>query len=152
MLVVHLKRFSASGTWRRKLDTPVDFPLPNPNPNLNPNPKPEPDPNPHQVDFPLVGLDLGPYIMASRYSSAAASLPPMYDLVAVSNHFGSTGGGHYTAFAKHSEDGRWCAHGDSHASPLTPHPHPLTPTPSPSPSPLTPSPNPNQMPSFTKDA
>ena len=29
VLVVHLKRFSASGTWRRKLDTPVD-PLPPP--------------------------------------------------------------------------------------------------------------------------
>ena len=90
MLVVHLKRFSASGTWRRKLDTPVDFPL--------------------------EGLDLAPYIMASR---SAATLPPIYDLVAVSNHFGSTGGGHYTAFAKHSVDGRWYGHGDSHV-PRTP--------------------------------
>jgi len=54
--------------------------------------------------------------MASRYASTAdapstGALPPVYDLVAVSNHFGSTGGGHYTAFAKHSEDGRWCGHG-----------------------------------------
>jgi hypothetical protein len=24
----------------------------------------------------------------------------LYDLVAISNHFGSTGGGHYTAFCK----------------------------------------------------
>jgi ubiquitin C-terminal hydrolase len=26
--------------------------------------------------------------------------PLLYDLVGISNHFGSTGGGHYTAFCK----------------------------------------------------
>ena len=30
-----------------------------------------------------------------------------YELYAVSNHFGGLGGGHYTAFAKNPENGRW---------------------------------------------
>tara|TARA_B110001452_G_scaffold260041_1_gene257120 strand:+ start:70 stop:1050 length:981 start_codon:yes stop_codon:yes gene_type:complete len=85
--IIHLKRFSASGMYRRKLDTPVDFPL--------------------------EGLDLGPYIMAPR---DPRSPPPVYDLVAVSNHFGSTGGGHYTAYARHSDDGKWYCYDDSHVT------------------------------------
>ena len=88
-LVVHLKRFSAQGMWRRKLDT--------------------------AVDFPLEGLDLAPYIKAPPEPGAP---PPVYDLVAVSNHFGSTGGGHYTAYAKHSDDGRWYCYDDSHVTPV----------------------------------
>lgn len=31
----------------------------------------------------------------------------IYDLFAVDNHFGGLGGGHYTAFAKNEEDGKW---------------------------------------------
>ena len=75
--------------WRRKLDT--------------------------AVDFPLEGLDLAPYIKAPPDPGAP---PPVYDLVAVSNHFGSTGGGHYTAYAKHSDDGRWYCYDDSHVTPV----------------------------------
>lgn len=41
----------------------------------------------------------------------ATALPPsarpMYDLVAVSNHMGDCGGGHYTADCFKKEDGRW---------------------------------------------
>ena len=41
----------------------------------------------------------------------ATTLPPsarpMYDLVAVSNHMGDCGGGHYTADCFKKEDGRW---------------------------------------------
>ena len=40
----------------------------------------------------------------------------MYELTAVSNHYGSTGGGHYTAFAKHSDSGQWYKFDDSHTS------------------------------------
>jgi len=47
VLVVHLKRFSASGTWRRKRDPPgAPPPLPNPSPNPSPSPKPKPKPKP----------------------------------------------------------------------------------------------------------
>ncbi|KAL3931087.1 MAG: hypothetical protein SGPRY_001275, partial [Prymnesium sp.] len=40
----------------------------------------------------------------------------IYDLHAVSNHFGSTGGGHYTAFAKNSESKSWYKFDDAHTS------------------------------------
>jgi len=44
------------------------------------------------VNFPLKGLDLTKFISDSIGQ-------PIYDLFAVSNHFGSLGGGHYTAHA-----------------------------------------------------
>jgi len=39
-----------------------------------------------------------------------------YELYAVSNHSGGLGGGHYTAYAKNKEDGRWYNFNDSFAS------------------------------------
>lgn len=47
-----------------------------------------------RVDFPLHGLDLTPYVLHTQ------SVQPVYDLYAVSNHYGSLGGGHYTAYAR----------------------------------------------------
>ena len=41
-----------------------------------------------------------------------------YELIGVSNHYGSTGGGHYTAFAKHS--GSWHEFNDSTTSSVEP--------------------------------
>ena len=41
---------------------------------------------------------------------------PVYDLYAVSNHFGGLGGGHYTAFARMPGDGGWHNFDDSHVS------------------------------------
>jgi ubiquitin carboxyl-terminal hydrolase 4/11/15 len=38
---------------------------------------------------------------------------PAYDLFAVDNHYGSLGGGHYTAYAKHKEDSKWYLFDDS---------------------------------------
>lgn len=46
------------------------------------------------MDFPLHGLDLGSYVLRAQ------GVAPLYDCFAVSNHFGSMGGGHYTAYAK----------------------------------------------------
>lgn len=51
------------------------------------------------VDFPIEGLELSKYILSS------SGEPLVYDLFAVSNHFGSTGFGHYTAYAKNWKDG-----------------------------------------------
>ena len=39
-----------------------------------------------------------------------------YDLIAVSNHFGGMGGGHYTAYAKNGVDQRWYNFDDSSVS------------------------------------
>lgn len=41
---------------------------------------------------------------------------PVYDLYAVSNHFGGLGGGHYTAFCKDAGSDDWSNFDDSHVS------------------------------------
>lgn len=45
------------------------------------------------VDFPVHDLDLSPYISFKNGDSSNC-----YMLYAISNHYGSMGGGHYTAF------------------------------------------------------
>jgi len=60
-----------------------------------------------KVDFPVYGLDLSPYIINKNHGSA------VYDLIAVSNHYGGMGGGHYTAYAKNKDDGKWYYFDDS---------------------------------------
>ena len=42
----------------------------------------------------------------------------MYDLYAVSNHFGGMGGGHYTACCKLNEDEQWFYYDDSSTYPI----------------------------------
>ena len=56
-----------------------------------------------RVDFPLHGLDLSQYVLRQQ------GVPPVYDLYAVSNHYGSLGGGHYTAFARMPGSEERCA-------------------------------------------
>ncbi len=103
VLVIHLKRFSYSRYSRDKLDT--------------------------HIDFPLQQLDLSGFIPRSghvapkkvKLSNARdrASLKqedPVYDLYAVSNHFGGMGGGHYTAFCQMPDDQGWYDFDDSHVS------------------------------------
>jgi len=84
VLLIHLKRFSYEGMWRRKLQT--------------------------YVDFPLQDLDLKNYVLdpKSRYSG--------YSLYAVSNHYGTMEGGHYTAFCKNSEYQKWFKFDDHEVS------------------------------------
>eukprot|EP01136_Pigoraptor_vietnamica_P021063 Opistho-1_new@70791 len=85
VLVIHLKRFSFSRYRREKLST--------------------------EVEFPLRGLDLSSYIPPNADRTTA----PVYDLFAVSNHFGSAWGGHYTAAALHSRLNAWYNYDDSSA-------------------------------------
>jgi ubiquitin carboxyl-terminal hydrolase 4/11/15 len=63
------------------------------------------------VDFPIE-LDLNGRVMMPEEGESL-----MYDLIAVDNHYGGLGGGHYTAFAKNFVDGgwyeyngKWCRH------------------------------------------
>lgn len=58
------------------------------------------------ISFPVEGLDMTRFCHISNG-------PPLYDLYAVSNHFGGLGGGHYTAYAKNSGNGRWYNFDDS---------------------------------------
>jgi ubiquitin carboxyl-terminal hydrolase 4/11/15 len=62
------------------------------------------------VDFPVKGLDMRRYILGQSEDS------PMYDLFAISNHFGGLGGGHYTAFAKNQQKDAWFDFNDSSVS------------------------------------
>jgi ubiquitin carboxyl-terminal hydrolase 4/11 len=54
------------------------------------------------VDFPIEGLDL-----TSRVVEKQDGKQEVYDLIAVDDHWGGLGGGHYTAFAKNFVDGEW---------------------------------------------
>jgi ubiquitin carboxyl-terminal hydrolase 4/11/15 len=62
------------------------------------------------VDFPIDNLDLRDFVIGP------VEHPPIYDLYAVSNHFGGMGGGHYTAFGRHRDDNQWYRYDDSSVS------------------------------------
>ncbi|XP_015873161.1 ubiquitin carboxyl-terminal hydrolase 8 [Ziziphus jujuba] len=64
------------------------------------------------VDFPVDNFDLSNYIAHRNGQSCNR-----YMLYAISNHYGSMGGGHYTAFVHHGGD-RWYDFDDSHVSPI----------------------------------
>ncbi|XP_042330625.1 ubiquitin carboxyl-terminal hydrolase 2 isoform X2 [Sceloporus undulatus] len=64
------------------------------------------------VNFPLKDLDLREF--ASQSCNHA-----VYNLYAVSNHSGTTMGGHYTAYCKSPVSGEWHAFNDSRVTPLS---------------------------------
>jgi ubiquitin carboxyl-terminal hydrolase 4/11/15 len=53
------------------------------------------------IDCPIEGLDL------SKRVGITEGKPMLYDLIAVDNHYGGLGGGHYTASVKNWFDGKW---------------------------------------------
>ena len=55
-----------------------------------------------KIDFPIEGLNMTNYVINSKDGRKI-----IYDLYAVSNHFGSLSGGHYTAFAKNPIFKKW---------------------------------------------
>ncbi|KAI9837723.1 MAG: hypothetical protein M1819_006657 [Sarea resinae] len=63
------------------------------------------------VDFPITDLDL-----TERVALKEDGKDNVYDLIAVDNHYGGLGGGHYTAFAQNFFDGNWYEYNDSHVS------------------------------------
>jgi ubiquitin carboxyl-terminal hydrolase 4/11/15 len=62
------------------------------------------------VNYPVRGLDL------SRHLICPPNQPPVYDLYAVSNHYGSMGGGHYTAYALNKTTHKWYKFDDSYVT------------------------------------
>ncbi|XAR70110.1 Ubiquitinyl hydrolase 1 [Bertholletia excelsa] len=86
ILVFHLKRFSYNRFMKNKLDT--------------------------FVNFPVHDLDLSKYV---KYK-AAFGQSYVYELYAVSNHYGGLGGGHYSAYAKLIDENRWYHFDDAHVS------------------------------------
>ncbi|XP_033968378.1 ubiquitin carboxyl-terminal hydrolase 15-like isoform X5 [Pseudochaenichthys georgianus] len=65
------------------------------------------------VDFPLKDLDMSEFLINPN------SGPCLYDLIAVSNHYGGMGGGHYTAYGKNKDDEKWYNFDDSSVSPAS---------------------------------
>lgn len=63
------------------------------------------------VEFPIDGLD-----MTSRVIETEEGKSEVYDLIAVDDHYGGLGGGHYTAYAKNYVDGKWYNYNDSSVS------------------------------------
>ena len=77
-LIIQLKRFSFRNIlWREKIDS--------------------------KVIYPIEGLDMSPFYVRTDQNPDFA---PIYDLYGVVNHFGGLFGGHYTAFAKTSNEFR----------------------------------------------
>ena len=66
------------------------------------------------VDYPVEGLDLRQYVQDPAVRDSPT--PVYYDLYAVSNHYGSLNGGHYTATAYNSEAKKWFDFNDSSVS------------------------------------
>ncbi|XP_051522161.1 ubiquitin carboxyl-terminal hydrolase 2-like isoform X1 [Myxocyprinus asiaticus] len=64
------------------------------------------------VNFPMKDLDLREF--ASDKSRSA-----VYNLYAVSNHSGTTMGGHYTAYCCNPENGEWYTYNDSRVTPMS---------------------------------
>ena len=66
-----------------------------------------------RIVFPLENLDMGEYICGPDKDNYK------YDLFAVSQHYGDTGGGHYTAICKNF-DNNWYSYDDSSVSRASP--------------------------------
>ena len=64
------------------------------------------DKNDDYVEFPINNLDLKDFVIGPDKDHSK------YDLYAVSQHYGSTGGGHYTALCKNN--GQWFSYNDSY--------------------------------------
>lgn len=90
VLIIHLKRFSFSRSWRDKIDTLVEFPVDN--------------------------LDMSKYVLNPSQKKDRK----LYSLIGVANHYGGLGGGHYTACAKNFLQNQWYTFDDALVTPTTP--------------------------------
>jgi ubiquitin carboxyl-terminal hydrolase 4/11/15 len=68
-----------------------------------------------KILFPVEGLDMTNYVL-SAHPGDKTGAPLIYDLYAVSNHFGSLSFGHYTANCKNPLTGQWYDFNDSSVS------------------------------------
>ncbi|KAJ3701575.1 hypothetical protein LUZ61_005280 [Rhynchospora tenuis] len=65
------------------------------------------------VDFPVHNLDLTNYVANKRSPHCK-----IYELYALSNHYGSMASGHYTAHIKLLDENRWYTFDDTHVTPI----------------------------------
>jgi len=85
IVVIHLNRFAESGGWLEKRNT--------------------------AVDFPLVSFNLKPYLVSENRENTIPVANNIrnynYTLYAMSNHYGTMEGGHYTAFCKNATQNKY---------------------------------------------
>ncbi|XP_076249368.1 uncharacterized protein LOC143188803 isoform X2 [Calliopsis andreniformis] len=94
IIVIHLNRFAESGGWLEKRNTAVDFPL---------------------TDF-----NLKPYLVIDGNTPAISNIRSYsYSLYAMSNHYGTMEGGHYTAFCKNAAQNKWYKYDDQTVTEVT---------------------------------
>ena len=65
------------------------------------------------VSFPMSNLDMSNYVVGPKSALR-------YNLHAVSNHYGTMHGGHYTAFAKNVYDKKWYKFDDQYVTEMSP--------------------------------
>ncbi|KYN02885.1 PREDICTED: ubiquitin carboxyl-terminal hydrolase 8-like [Cyphomyrmex costatus] len=96
IVVIHLHRFAESGGWLEKRNT--------------------------AVDFPLTGFNLKPYLVLENTKAIMSNNIRNYNytLYAISNHYGTMDGGHYTAFCKNSTQNKWYKYDDQTVTEVSP--------------------------------
>ncbi|XP_077270514.1 uncharacterized protein LOC143901807 [Temnothorax americanus] len=96
IVVIHLNRFADSGGWLEKRNT--------------------------AVDFPLTGFNLKPYLVMENTSAIMSNNIRNYNysLYAISNHYGTMDGGHYTAFCKNATQNKWYKYDDQTVTEVSP--------------------------------
>ena len=66
------------------------------------------------MDFPLKDLD------GRRFTQGPSTLYQKFNLYAVSNHYGTMEGGHYTAYGRNSLSNSWFKFDDHEVLPISP--------------------------------
>lgn len=87
ILIVQLKRFKSSNTFRNKLTT--------------------------LVEFPIYNLDLSSFVIDQKSLLEEQGINLKYDLYGMVNHYGSLSFGHYISIVKNLEENKWYKYDDS---------------------------------------
>ena len=69
-----------------------------------------------RVVFDIDHLDISDIVISNKNSDGTKKGEIIYELYAISNHYGNMGFGHYTAFAKNALDNEWYEFDDSHVT------------------------------------
>lgn len=69
-----------------------------------------------KVYFPIDHLDISDIVLSNKNEDGSRKKDIIYELYAVSNHYGNMGFGHYTAYAKNPLDNEWYDFDDSHVT------------------------------------
>lgn len=69
-----------------------------------------------KVMFAIDDLDISDLVLSNKNPDGTKKKDLVYELFAISNHYGNMGFGHYTAYGKNPIDGNWYDFDDSHVT------------------------------------